>query len=59
MGTTWINGDNMLAALKNQMNAEMMAAAEPVIKKAVLGNGSQGLANVMESSWSDVALIRH
>lgn len=35
MASTWINSDNMLAALQKQMNAEMMAAAEPVIKKAV------------------------
>ena len=33
--TTWIHGENMLASLMKQMNDEMMAAAEPVIKKAV------------------------
>lgn len=35
MASTWINSENMLAALQKQMNAEMVAAAEPVIKKAV------------------------
>jgi len=35
MATTFINPDSMLAGLKVQMNAEMMAAAEPVIQKAV------------------------
>lgn len=35
MAKTWINEENMLVALKDQMNAEMMAAAEPVIRKAV------------------------
>lgn len=35
MAKTWINEENMLAGLKEQMNAELMAAAEPVIRKAV------------------------
>lgn len=35
MATTFINPDAMLAGLKTNMNAEMMAAAEPVIRKAV------------------------
>lgn len=34
MATTWIDSGNMLLALKEQMNAEMMKAAEPVIRKA-------------------------
>jgi hypothetical protein len=32
---SWVDGDKMLAVMKNQMNDEMMKAAEPVIKKAV------------------------
>lgn len=32
---SWVDGDKMLAAMKKQMNDEMMKAAEPVIKKAV------------------------
>lgn len=35
MASTWINGDTMLAELKERMNAEMLEAAEPVIRKAV------------------------
>jgi hypothetical protein len=34
MASTWVNSENMLAGLKEKMNAEMMAAAEPVIKNA-------------------------
>lgn len=35
MATTLINSENMIEALKARMNAEMLAAAEPVIKRAV------------------------
>ena len=35
MSTTIINADNALRVLKAQMNVEMQAAAEPVIKAAV------------------------
>lgn len=35
MADTWINSDIMLLAMKEKMSAEMMEAAEPVIRKAV------------------------
>lgn len=35
MSSTWINTDNMMRGLKERMNLEMQAAAEPVIRKAV------------------------
>lgn len=35
MKISMINQDNMLLALKEQMNAQMMEAAEPVIREAV------------------------
>lgn len=35
MASTWINADNMMRDLMAQMNKEMQAAAEPVIRKAV------------------------
>lgn len=35
MASTWINTDNMLRDLMAQMNKEMQAAAEPVIRTAI------------------------
>lgn len=35
MSANWINSENMLRELKERMNEELMAAADPIIKKAV------------------------
>ena len=35
MSTNWINAENMAKALKEQMNKEMLEAAEPIIQQAV------------------------